>query len=308
MAKLATVSPISRKEPETEIREQIEGFVRALQSKDLFKMMSFYAPDVATFAVLAPLKRFGREAYAEMWRNPLSIMEKPIEFEIRNLNITASENLGFCHALSRMNFTVNGKKEPGMWVRWTGCFRKIDGNWLISHEHASIPADMETGKALFELQPEKEIVITRIFDAPREELFKAWTDTRKVMRWWGPKGFTMPFCKIDPRPGGIFHYCMRSPEGQDFWSRGVYREIVSPSQIVVTDSFSDDKGNVVPASHYGMGPDTDLEMLITAVFAEEKGKTRLTLQHLGLSSVDQEAAQSGWLQSFDRLDELLATS
>ncbi len=67
---------------------------------------------------------------------------------------------------------------------------------------------------------EQKIVITRVFDAARERVFKAWTEPERVMRWWGPNGFTAPFCKIDLRPGGVFHNCMRSPEGQDFWSKG----------------------------------------------------------------------------------------
>lgn len=95
---------------------------------------------------------------------------------------------------------------------------------------------------------EKEIVITRVFDAPRDILWKAWTDPEQVMRWWGPEHFTSPSCKIDLRVGGSYLFCMRSPEGQDFWSTGIYREIVEPERIVCTDSFADAEGNVVPAA------------------------------------------------------------
>jgi len=90
---------------------------------------------------------------------------------------------------------------------------------------------------------EREIVITRVFDAPRDRVFKAWTEPERVMRWGGPNGFTTPVCKIDLRPGGVFHNCMRSPEGRDFWSKGVYREIVAPERIVCTDFFSDAEGD-----------------------------------------------------------------
>jgi len=72
----------------------------------------------------------------------------------------------------------------------------------------------------------EELFITRIFDAPGELLWKAWTEPESVKRWWGPKNFTSPFAKIDLRVGGTYLYCMRSPEGQDFWSTGVYREII----------------------------------------------------------------------------------
>src|SRR5687767_7564343 len=108
---------------------------------------------------------------------------------------------------------------------------------------------------------DREVVITRVFDAPRELVFKAWTEPEHFMRWWGPRGFTAPVCNIDARPGGVFHCCMRSPEGQDFWSKGTYREVVPPERIVVTDSFADAEGNIVSASHYGMSPDWPLESL-----------------------------------------------
>src|SRR3989337_2780421 len=99
-------------------------------------------------------------------------------------------------------------------------------------------------------QKSKELVITRLFDAPRELVWKAWTDPKQLMQWWGPKGFTSPVCKQDFRVGGKYLYCMRSPEGKDYWSTGVYREIVAMKKIVCTDSFADEKGNVVPATHY----------------------------------------------------------
>jgi uncharacterized protein YndB with AHSA1/START domain len=75
-------------------------------------------------------------------------------------------------------------------------------------------------------QDNKELIITRIFDAPRELVWKAWTEPEQLMRWWGPKSFTSPVCKIDLRVGGVYLYCMRSPEGQDYWNTGVYKEII----------------------------------------------------------------------------------
>src|SRR5512145_956811 len=92
-----------------------------------------------------------------------------------------------------------------------------------------------------------ELVITRVFDAPRELVWKAWTDPERFKLWWGPESFTAPACEIDLRVGGKYLACMRSPEGQDYWSTGVYRDIVPMKRIVYTDSFADDKGNVVPA-------------------------------------------------------------
>jgi len=98
-----------------------------------------------------------------------------------------------------------------------------------------------------------ELTITCTFKAPRELVWRSWTQPEHVMRWRGPKGFTSPVSKIDLRVGGVYLNCMRSPEGQDFWSTGVFREIVVLERLVMTDSFADEKGNVVPASHYGLG-------------------------------------------------------
>jgi len=157
-----------------------------------------------------------------------------------------------------------------------------------------------------EKSAERELVITRIFDAPREVVWKAWTDAERMMRWWGPKGFTAPFCKIDFRVGGVFHNCMRSPEGKDYWSTGVYREIVPLERIVCTDSFADEKGNVVPATYYDMSADFPLEMLLTVTFEGRGGKTRLTLRHGGIpAGGDRDDAQAGWNQSLDKLAEAL---
>ena len=150
-------------------------------------------------------------------------------------------------------------------------------------------------------------VSTRVFDAPRELVFRSWTEPEHLKRWWGPKGFTTPFCEIDLRPGGVFLYCMRSPEGRDHWGKGVYREIVVPERIVLTSSFADAQGNVVPATHYGMSPEWPLETLLTVAFEEEAGKTRVTLRYEDVPpGVDRDETQQGWSESLERLGEYLA--
>src|SRR3989442_13310132 len=115
-------------------------------------------------------------------------------------------------------------------------------------------AGRTSSPAAVTMSSDQELVITRVFDAPRDLVFKAGTEPQRLMRWWGPNGFTTPFCKVDLRPGGVFHYCMRSPEGQDYWGRGVYREIVEPERIVYLDSFADEEGTPVEPAHYGMSP------------------------------------------------------
>ncbi len=153
---------------------------------------------------------------------------------------------------------------------------------------------------------ERELVITRVFDAPRELVFKAWTECEHFARWWGPSRFTTPGCTIDLRPGGRLHYCMRAPDGQEFWGLGVYREIVPPERIVYTDMFADEHGDPVPPTHYGMSADWPAETLVTVTFAELDGKTRLTLRHTGApAGRDRDMTGAGWNQSFDRLGEYL---
>jgi uncharacterized protein YndB with AHSA1/START domain len=152
----------------------------------------------------------------------------------------------------------------------------------------------------------QEIVITRVFNAPRELVWKAWTEPEHLMRWWGPKGYTAPACRIDLRVGGKYHFCMRSPEGKNYWSTGIYREIIEPERIVCTDSFADEHGNPVPASHYGMPGDWPDELLVTVTFEDDEGKTRMTLRQVGIPAGEmKEMAGAGWNESFDKLAESL---
>src|SRR5262245_49094037 len=126
--------------------------------------------------------------------------------------------------------------------------------------------------------PERELTITRVFDAPRELVFKAWTEPERFARWWGPKGWTTPHVTIDARPGGRIHFCMRSPEGIEIWNGGVFREVDPPSRLVTTDYFADEAGNPVPPTRYGMSPDFPAEALVTVTFEDIGGKTRLTFR------------------------------
>jgi uncharacterized protein YndB with AHSA1/START domain len=154
---------------------------------------------------------------------------------------------------------------------------------------------------------EQGLVIERVFDAPRELVWKAWAEPERFMRWWGPKGFTTPVCKIDFRVGGVWLNCMRSPEGWEMWSTGIYREIVPLERIVCSASSADEKGNVVAASHYGMPAAVPLEMLWTVTFTELGGKTKMTLRHEGMPAGEMmDGAGAGWNQAFDKLAASLA--
>lgn len=154
----------------------------------------------------------------------------------------------------------------------------------------------------------RDLIITRVFSTPRELVWKAWTEPGLFRRWWGPKAFTTPVSMIDLNVGGSYFYCMRSPEGRNYWGTGVYREIVPNQRIVATDSFADEKGNVVPASHYGMPGKWPLVMEVTVTFGKNAKGTRMTLRHTGIPSAKMRSmTEAGWNESFDKLAEALRT-
>ena len=147
--------------------------------------------------------------------------------------------------------------------------------------------------------PEREVVVTRVFDAPRHLVFKAWTEPERLMRWWGPNGFITPSSKMDVRPGGAWRICMRSPNGIDVWQQGVYREIVEPERLVFTYAFEDATGR--PGHQPGH------RTIVTVTFADEGGKTRLTLHQGVFESVTvRDEHVQGWAEAIDHLAAYLA--
>lgn len=160
-----------------------------------------------------------------------------------------------------------------------------------------------------------EFVITRIFDAPRELVWKAWTDPEMVKEWWGPKYFTAPSIKIDLRVGGKYIYCMHGPKGSqfdmDFYSAGIYKEIVPMEKLVVTDYFSDKDGNKVDPVKFDMSPDFPKEMDVTVTFEEMGNKTKLTIRYAKPATDAQYEAMKksgmdeGWNTSLDKLAQTL---
>ena len=145
---------------------------------------------------------------------------------------------------------------------------------------------------------QRELTITRVFDAPREVVLAAWTDAKQAAQWWGPQGFTTISCDMDTRVGGAYRACMRSPEGTIHCRRGIYRELVPPERLVFT--FAWEKGGVE-----GHGPET----VVTVTFADAgRGKTRLTLhQELFETGSARDAHQTGWSSCMERFAEYLAT-
>lgn len=147
---------------------------------------------------------------------------------------------------------------------------------------------------------ERELVITRIFDAPREMVFRAWTEVEQLAQWWGPEGFTNPACQIDVRPGGVIYIEMRGPDGTTYPMGGTFHEVVPPERLVFTSTaLVDDSGN------------PQLVNLNTITFEEHNGKTKLTV-HVRVMKATPAAAPAlagmdmGWNQSLDRLAMFVA--
>jgi len=142
---------------------------------------------------------------------------------------------------------------------------------------------------------ELELVITRILDAPRELVFKAWTEPDRAIRWWGPRGFTTAHYELDFRPDGAYRVCMRSPEGTEHWQRGVCREVVEPERLVFTFAWEDSEGK---PGH---------ETLVTVTLAEFGAKTKLTLHQAVFETVTaRDLHQGGWASALECLAEYLA--
>lgn len=140
------------------------------------------------------------------------------------------------------------------------------------------------------LSAERELVITRIFDAPRRLVFKMWTEPEHLVHWWGPRGFTTICSRMEVRPGGAWSRSMRAPDGSIIRKHGVYREIVAPERLVFTYATNDIVGDASP------------ETLVTVTFADLDGKTRLTLHQAAFQSVatrdDHRRGWTGALEGF----------
>ena len=139
---------------EAEVRERLDQLMQGVRGMDLEALKPIYAPDIVTFDVTGPLRRVGREAKLANWVEAFAMFRPPLEYEIRDLAITTGADVAFAHGLARLSGTLkNGAPAGGFWVRFTGCLRKIDGTWLVAHDHASAPLEMASGRAALHLAP-----------------------------------------------------------------------------------------------------------------------------------------------------------
>ena len=158
-----------------------------------------------------------------------------------------------------------------------------------------------------------DFVISRMFDAPRDLVYRVWTETQHLKHWWGPKGFTSPVCNLDLRPGGSMHYCLRSADGHEMWGKFVYREVTAPLRLVFVDSFSNAAGDI---TRHPLSPTWPLEMLSTITFEAQGAQTKVTVRWGPLPSATAEERKAfdegrasmnqGWTGTLDQLEAYLS--
>lgn len=154
---------------------------------------------------------------------------------------------------------------------------------------------------------DREVFITRIFDAPRELVFKAWTDPEHLKHWYAPYGCTISIYELDFRPGGAIHTCIHNPEVPDCLCRGVYLDIEEPVRIVFTSHFVDEEGTFVEPADAGMEPGWPRETTVTVTFDEHGEQTRVTLhQTVSEALATRRGAYQGWIAMLDQLEKHLA--
>jgi uncharacterized protein YndB with AHSA1/START domain len=161
------------------------------------------------------------------------------------------------------------------------------------------------------VRADKPFVVSREFDAPRELVWNSWTEAERLKQWWGPKGFVVHTCKVDLRPGGLFHYGMSAPDGSDMWGRFLYREIDRPQRLEFIVSFSDPAGGISRhPGHFGW----PLQMLSTVTFEESRGRTTVKVQWEAYEATNAErktfqegmdSMQQGWGGTFEQFADYL---
>ncbi|MEO8377472.1 MAG: SRPBCC domain-containing protein [Candidatus Sumerlaeota bacterium] len=160
--------------------------------------------------------------------------------------------------------------------------------------------------------PEAEFKISRELDAPRELVWKAWTDPKRLAEWWGPKGMEVGIHKLELKPGGTFLYSMTMPDGKKLWGKFVYREITPPEKLVFVVSFSDENEGITT---HPMAPDWPQETLSTIILTEKNGKTTMSMVGVPINATQKQidtfiagftSMQGGWGGTFEKLGNYLS--
>ena len=145
--------PTQREVDEAAISRQVEKIAEGIRTRDLEGLKQLYATDVVSFDIEPPLQHVGIEAKLKNWAKVFTFFQD-VTYEVRDLTLTVGDDVAFGHAFGRLSGTLkDGTATSGMWVRGTFCFRKLDGNWLIVHDQASVPFDIASGKGVTDLEP-----------------------------------------------------------------------------------------------------------------------------------------------------------
>jgi ketosteroid isomerase-like protein len=135
------------------IRQRVEDCAKALNAKDIDGVMSLFAPNLVSFDIVPPLRYVGADNKRRAWQEAFAAYTGPFDYEVHDLNVTTHGELAFVHSLNHVNATLASGQSTDFWLRWTACLRLIDGVWLVVHDHVSVPADLEHGRAVLNLTP-----------------------------------------------------------------------------------------------------------------------------------------------------------
>lgn len=152
----------------------------------------------------------------------------------------------------------------------------------------------------------KTLTIERLIYAPITKIWDAFTDADQLKQWWSPQGMSCSHASIELKAGGLFRYCFKTQDGNEFWGRGVYQNVKQPSQLSYLDTFTDATGQPVPPSHFGIPGDDVIETLVEFSFVEEGENTKLKM--VGENYYDDAMTDdliSGWNSMFDKLESFL---
>lgn len=138
---------------ESLIRQRVENLTRAICAKDIDGVMSLYAPNIISFDIDPPLRYAGTDRKRRAWQELFSAYSGLIAYEVRDLTVTTQGELAFAHSVNHVKGTLSSGHTSDLWLRWTACFRRIDGTWLVVHDHVSVPADLKHGQAVLSLKP-----------------------------------------------------------------------------------------------------------------------------------------------------------
>jgi uncharacterized protein YndB with AHSA1/START domain len=208
------------------------------------------------------------------------------------VTVTFIERGGKTEMTLRQSGFKSAESRDGHRMGWTSAFDVLGEYLARTTDTRNEPIARETGDTYASSSKKRELTIERVFDAPRDLVFQAWTEPEHMAQWWGPRGFTLPICEMEFRAGGKFRFVMRGPDGKEYPFQGTYLEIAEAERILFQGVIHDEPGH---------------QVWTTVTFADDKGKTKVTVQQTySFESDATRGAQEGWRQTLDRLGEYLA--